>query len=44
MGADVLGTQGARASADMLFTMLNRINKAFSRMKPMHYAIQILRI
>ena len=26
MGADVLATQGARASATMIFTMLNRIN------------------
>ena len=26
MGADVLGTQGARASATMIFTMLNQIN------------------
>ena len=26
MGADVLATQGARASAAMILTMLNRIN------------------
>ena len=26
MGADVLATQGARASATMIFTLLNRIN------------------
>ena len=26
MGADVLATQGARASAIMIFTLLNRIN------------------
>ena len=26
MGADVLATQGARASASMIFTMLDRIN------------------
>ena len=26
MGADVLATQGANASAIMVFTMLNRIN------------------
>ena len=26
MGADVLATQGTRASATMIFTMLNRIN------------------
>ena len=26
MDADVLATQGARASAPMIFTMLNRIN------------------
>ena len=28
MGADVLETQGARASATMIFTMLNRINRS----------------
>ena len=26
MGADVLATQGARASATMIFTLLNQIN------------------
>ena len=26
MGADVLETQGAKASATVIFTMLNRIN------------------
>ena len=26
MGADVLATQGAKASATIVFTMLNRIN------------------
>ena len=27
MGADVLATQGARASASMILTILNQINK-----------------
>ena len=31
MVADVLATQGARASATMIFTMLNRINPVPAR-------------
>ena len=31
MCADVLVTQGARASATMIFTMLDRINSALAR-------------
>ena len=31
MGVDVLATQGARASAAMIFTMLNRINSVPAR-------------
>ena len=31
MGDDVLATQGARASATMIFTMLNRINSVPAR-------------
>ena len=31
MGADILVTQGAMASATMIFTMLNRINSVPSR-------------
>ena len=31
MGADVLATQGARASATMIFIMLNRINSVPAR-------------
>ena len=31
MGVDVLATQGARASAAMIFTMFNRINSVPAR-------------
>ena len=31
MDADVLATQGARASATMMFTMLNQINSVPAR-------------
>ena len=39
MGADVLATQGARASAIMIFTMLNRINSVPARqgLMELHY-------
>ena len=31
MGADVLATQGARVSATMVFTLMNRIDSVFAR-------------
>ena len=36
MGADVLAKQGVRASATMMFTMLNRINSVLARQGLIH--------
>ena len=42
MGADVLGTQGVRASATALFTMLNQINSVPARWRLIFQAPTVL--
>ena len=44
MGADVLATQGARASEIMMFTMLNRVNSVPARKELKGYDMSLFEI